>query len=156
MVLGTVPKLESPAAGLAKVLEQLTAKQQALLAERDQIKRNTRWLTSLDQEKLARIESELRHLGGKLATGLTAYEAVSQRIAKLQTVDVTVRGRLHAGVLLAIGPQVFRIREEMPGPLKVRLNEAGVPVCEGSGGEVRLLSQVGEVRAVRSKEGPAR
>ena len=72
---------------------------------------------------------ELHCANEKIVESAAVHEALLTRLDKKRTVDLSVNRKLFAGVVLVIGGQAFRIREDLPGPLRIRRVHGGTILC---------------------------
>jgi len=146
LVLGSVPRLEPFMAQLEKLIDQLTAQRDSIEAEQKLMKKNTRMMTASDKERQTEILFEHQLAVTKIAEGIAAQEALAMRIKQYRTVDLLIHRKLFPGVLVTIGHQSYKIRNELRGPVKIIL-DANNNVVYSAGSASGSLSKIAELKA---------
>jgi hypothetical protein len=147
LLLGTVPTLETPMFQLDPIIEQLTAKRDALLSEQKQLGMNRR-LNALVKERQTEILYELQQAEQYLTRATVARQTLEVEIGKRRTIDVTIDRRLYHGVMFTVGPRQLCIEQEQRGPVRIRLGSDGQLMFARGDGPAQALSQIAKVHTL--------
>lgn len=147
LVLGSVPGLDPFLSQLERLIEQLTKKQEKLEAEQQLMKKkNARMLTAADKERQTEITFEHEMAITKIGEATLAQAALVERIKQYSLVDLTVHRKLFHGVILTVGNQSFNVRNEVRGPITVKMDGNGNVVYR-QGDASGPMSKIADIKA---------
>ncbi|MEX1090683.1 MAG: FapA family protein [Phycisphaeraceae bacterium] len=145
LVLGCVPRLEPIAAEVDVIHHKLQAQHGSLLAEQTQLESaHCIGPSAQVRERLTEIAFELPRITRSLAKARAAQEKLRHDIAALRTVHATVRRCLHAGTVITLRGQSWRIREDIAGPVIITCQQDGSLVVGHGRGSSLLLTQIAD------------
>mgnify|MGYP006273394533 CR=1 FL=1 len=128
LIVGAIPRLEQPLQRLVAMTHRLI-KIEDELAEEQRLLAMNRRPSATEKERQCEIMFELDAAQSALTRARAAADALAQRISEKRVVDINVGRRLFPGVRLRLGEVVYRIGDEVRGPLRIEL---------GRGTELRL------------------
>lgn len=132
--VGSVPRLEQPLHRLVAMSHQLVENEEKY-REEQRLLAMTRRPSAEEKERQCELMFELGEMQTALNKTRVASDALAQRIAAKRVVDVRVDRKLFHGVRICMGDVVYRITDEVKGPLRVELangNELRYRIGEGS------------------------
>ncbi|MEX2673361.1 MAG: FapA family protein [Phycisphaeraceae bacterium] len=82
-------------------------------------------LSAAQRERLMEIEYELAQAPGQIEKCVECEARINQQLATLIQVDVTIHRKLFGGVTFSCGSENVRVRNDLPGPLRITRSTAG-------------------------------
>jgi len=144
IVLGAVPRLEIPLRRLSIMSRKLSEIEERLREEQRLASINNRPCAA-EKERHTEIMFELANATAALTKARAAADALAQRIADQRVVDVRVERRLCADVRFRIADVVYRVRQDVGGPVRVEL-ERGTELRYRQGdAKPKPLSQIADI-----------
>lgn len=146
---GSVPTLEAKLLALAEVVSDLGSKEDKIKRELSKMAEPGRVLSPDDKTRVKQLAGELKSLQEQRKKCETSHRELVERIESIRTVDINVEKVLHAGVMVVVGNQNFKINKDLKGPLRILLDHHGEMVYRiGTRGRNLPLRLISEVRAV--------
>ncbi|HBS29712.1 MAG TPA: hypothetical protein DEB06_09750 [Phycisphaerales bacterium] len=148
LVLGRVPLLEPLVGKLDGLLERAGAAQQKSEAELAQLSVPGRRLSAFEKERRCELEFDVQTMRDRMARAALMRHRTAEVVATLGAVDLSVGRTVFPGAAVEVGKQVFRVRKQIHGPVRVVRGTSGDLVCVRDGaGEGTPLAAYSEVKA---------
>lgn len=146
LTLGTMPLVGALRSRLRHVRPAIDGRRTKASAEHDSLRKNASKLTPSQAERMTELQYELSQmaaLAGKCERGMERLAAVESAHTR---VELTVWGRIHAGVTLRLPRHEVAFGEEVRGPIRITIGEGGRPVATHlSSGSVTDLREIAKV-----------
>ncbi len=94
----------------------------------EQLKSNTAKLTASQAESMTELQFLIMHAESKLKPLRQSVEGAIGLIHTATTCSLTVHKRLLPGVEIALGGRIARISQDIPGPIRIELDDQGTPI----------------------------
>lgn len=148
VVLGKNPDCERLAREMLELYPKFLASVQAKEAQLATLKANIRKLTHTQAESLTELEFEIAAAQTKLNQLRASITRVCDRVAQSCAVDLTVNRVIMPGVKLYVGAYLAEFPKQVKGPIRIALNDGGVPVIVGASEVPSPMSSVAKLSPI--------
>ena len=144
--LGAVPLLEPLLREMDPLIEQLEKQKSMFKPELDRLNMPGQRLNPAQKERQTELGFSMHTVETLLSRCLLAQDDARQRIRRLRTVDLTISGALHPGVVIECEGVALRLRNAVQGPLKIGRDPKGNLILRRAGEQSAIpLSRLAEV-----------
>jgi uncharacterized protein (DUF342 family) len=146
--IGLVPALEPMARRLEQIIASLEQEHCEKTAGRQRLESISalRHLTAGEWEQIAHAEQRIEALNERLDQARSGLGTLHSRIEAKRVFDVTIHGKLCAGVELHTPTAVYAIQRDLPGPLHITRDAHENLIYLDSVGRQGLLGQIAQAR----------
>ncbi|MEM9372885.1 MAG: FapA family protein [Planctomycetota bacterium] len=142
--LGSIPELDGPLAQILALRRTAASRQQDLTLKLESIRSAMDTSNPEAIEKTMGLEFEIGQLSERVAQLDAAADRIRENLRSHTAPELVIHKRIHAGVVVRLRGQLVRFKNEIDGPLALRVARDGEPIIEQNGQE-RPAREIAEV-----------
>lgn len=145
VLIGSIPRLEQPLHRLVTMSHAL-ADSEEKYEEEQRLLAMTRRPSATEKERQCELMFELAETQTALNKARNASDALAQYISENRIVDVRITRKLFHGVRFRMGDLVYRITDEVKGPLRIELTRRNELRYRIGDGTPKPLNEIADIQ----------
>jgi uncharacterized protein len=145
LLIGSIPRLEQPLHRLVAMSHELAGSEEKY-EEEQRLLAMSRRPSATEKERQCELMFEIAETQTALHKARAASDALAQHISAKRVVDVRVTRKLFHGVRFRMGDVVYRITDEIKGPLRIELSGRNELRYRVGDGNPKPLNEIADIQ----------